>query len=56
MAPHPDAALYLFRGLNESTHVKKPLFFGDFGPFENDPDGGDPGAGMYFGDVRDNAP
>ena len=40
-----------FCGLNESTHVKKPLFFGDFGP-----EGGDPGAGMYFGDVGDNAP
>ena len=28
----------LFRGLNESTHVKKPVFFGDFGPLENDPE------------------
>ena len=38
----------LFRGLNESTHVKMPLFFGDFGPFENDPEGGDPGAGCIL--------
>ena len=38
----------LFRRLNESTHVKMPLFFGDFGPFENDPVGGDPGAGCIL--------
>ena len=28
----------LFRGLNECTQVNKPVFFGDFGPFENDPE------------------
>jgi len=32
-------------------HEQMPLYFGDFGPFENDPDGGDPTSGSYFGDT-----